>query len=65
MFQICTLQDIPGIISKLSFTKGDEPIEISRGDVIYFENITKKRKTVIKESDGQFKGILFRYAIVR
>lgn len=46
-------------------TKGDEPIEISRGDVIYFENITKKRKTVIKESDGQFKGILFRYAIVR
>ena len=43
----------------------DKPIEIDKGDVIYFENIPRKDKEVIQESKGKYKGILFRYAIVR
>ena len=51
--------------SIVSVTRDSKPVEIDRGDIIYFEDIARKKKTAIKESDGQFRGILFRYAIVR
>lgn len=43
----------------------DCPMEIGKGDRIYFENISKKNKELLKESKGKYKGILFRYAVVR
>ena len=46
-------------------TSKDKPMEISQGDRIFFDNIAHKKKAAIEESDGRFKGILFRYAIVR
>lgn len=43
----------------------ERPVEIGQGDRIYFENIAKRNKEQINESKGKYKGILFRYAIVR
>ena len=44
--------------------KTTEPLEISQGDMIFFEDVTQRKEEAFADQD-YYRGVLFRYAILR
>ncbi|NLG03116.1 MAG: hypothetical protein GX567_04715, partial [Clostridia bacterium] len=44
--------------------KDAQPMEIDRGDIIFFEDITHRKEDKFADQE-YYRGILFRYAILR